>query len=128
MHDSWDMVRGRRMDRHMVRQTEKVIYRGECPTKKINRVKPSWDEKKHNCKPNSLIQTLVCWSNIHCSKIYQRENWKNNSSTLHLEVRTRYFRHRYSIKFSRIPMNLKIIKPHQCSLEGSHVVLIELKE
>ena len=57
-----------------------------------------WDEKrKKNCKPNSLIQTLIYRSNIYYSKIYQREDWKNNSSTLHLEVWTRYFRHRYSI-------------------------------
>ena len=87
-----------------------------------------WDEKKENCKRNSLIKTLVYRSNIYYSKIYQRGNWKNNSSTLHLEVWTRYFRHRYSIKLSRISMDLKIIKPQQCSLERSHAVLIELKE
>ena len=59
-----------------------------------------WDEKKENRKPNSLIQTLAYRSNIYYFKIYQRGNWKNNSSTLHLEVHTRYFRHRYSIKLS----------------------------
>ena len=84
-------------------------------------------KKKENSKPNSLIQTLVYSSNIYYSKIYQRGNWKN-ISTLHLEVWTRYFRHRYSIKLSRTSMNLKIIRPHQSSLERSHAVLIELKE
>ena len=71
-----------------------------APPKKINisnRVQLSlgWKKrKKENCKSNSLIQTLVYRSNIYYSKIYQRGNWKNNSSTLHLEVWTRYFRHR----------------------------------
>ena len=38
-------------------------------------------KKIENCKPNSLIQTLIYRSNIHYSKIYQREDWKNNSLT-----------------------------------------------
>ena len=102
------------------------------PPKKINisnRVQLSlgW-KKKENCKPNSLIHALVYRSNIYYSKIYQRENWKNNSSTLHLEVWTKYFRNRYSIKLSRTSMNLKIIQPHQCSLERYHAVLTEIKE
>ena len=58
-------------------------------------------KKKKNCKQNSLIQTLVCNSNIYYSKICERGNWKNNSSTLPLEVWTRYFRHSYSIKIFR---------------------------
>ena len=45
--------------------------------------------------------------------------------TLNLEVRTRNFRHRYSIKLSRTSIDLKIIKPHQCSLERSHAVMIK---
>ena len=106
----------------------------DAPPKKINisnRVQLSlgWKKRKQeNCKSNSLIQTLVYRSNIYYSKIYQRGNWKNNSSTLHLEVWTRYFRHRYSIKLCRTWMNLKIIKPNQCSLERSHAVLIKLKD
>ena len=55
---------------------------------------------------------MVYRSNIYYSEIYQRGNWKNNSSSLHLEVWTRYFRHRYSVKLSRTSMDLKIIKPH----------------
>ena len=51
----------------------------------------------------------------------KRGNWKNDSSTLHLEVWTRYFRPRYSIKVSGTSVNLKIIKPHQCSPERSHL-------
>ena len=89
-------------------------------------------KKEDNCKQNSLIQTLVYRSNIYYSKVYQRENWKKKkekkSTNLHLEVRIRYFRHRYSMKLSRTSMNLKIIKPHQCSLKRSHAVLIEPKE
>ena len=87
-------------------------------------------KKEENCKPNSLIQTLVYRSNLVYTipKFIKEEIEKNNSSTLHLEVWTRYFRHRYSIKLSRTSMNLKIIKPHRCSLERSHAVLIELKE
>ena len=68
---------------------KKSIFRTECNS--------LWDEKKNNCKPSSPIHTLIYRSNIYYSKIYKREDWKNSSSTLHLEVRTRYFRHRYSI-------------------------------
>ena len=82
---------------------------------------------KENCKSNSLIQTSVYRSNIYHSKIYQRRNWKNNSSTLHLEVWTRYFRRKYSIKPSRTSMSLKIIRHYHCSPERFHLVLIELK-
>ena len=74
------------------------------------------------------METLVYRSNIYYSKIYQGGIEKDNSLTLHLEVRTRYSRHRYSIKFSTTSMDLKSIKPHQCCLETSHAVLIELKE
>ena len=37
-------------------------------------------------KKKIVIQTLVYKSNILDCKIYQRGNWKSNSSTLHLEV------------------------------------------
>ena len=102
-----------------------------APPKKINtsnwmQLSLEW-KIKENCKPNSLIQTLVYRSNTYYSKIYQKGNWKN-ISTLHLEVWTRYFRHRYLIKLSRISMDLKIIKLQQRSLERSRAVLIELKE
>ena len=86
------------------------------------------NKKKKNSKPNRPIQTLVYKSYISNPKIYQKGNWKNNSSPLHLEVWTRYFRQRYSIKLSITYMVLKIIKLYQCSLESSHTVLIELKE
>ena len=45
-----------------------------------------------------------------------------------LSIWTSYFRRRYSTKLSRTSMDLKIILPHQCLLERSHAVLIELKE
>ena len=71
-----------------------------------------WDEKrKKNCKPNSLIQTLIYRSNICYSKIYQRKDWKNNSSTLHLEMWTRYFRHRYSINSLELQWILRLLNP-----------------
>ena len=40
-------------------------------------------------------------SDIYYFKIFHRKKWKNNSSNLHIEVWTRYFRHRYSIELSR---------------------------
>ena len=52
----------------------------------------------------------------------------NNSSTLHLEVWSKYFRRRYPIKFPRTSMDLEIIKPNQWSRERSRAVLTELKE
>ena len=55
--------------------TKKSIFPTECNS--------LWDEKKKNFKPNSLIQTLIYRWNIHCSKIYQREDWKNKISTLY---------------------------------------------
>ena len=58
-------------------------------------------KKKTNCKLNPLKKTLVYRSNIYYSKIYQKGNSKDNSSTVHLEVWARYFRHRYSIKLCR---------------------------
>ena len=73
-----------------------------------------------------LWSKLWYWSDIYYFTIYRRWNWKNNSSNLHLEEWTRYFRHRYSIKLSRTYMDLKIIKPHQCSLERFDATLIEL--
>ena len=82
--------------------------------------------KKQNGKPNPVIQTLVYRSNRYYYKIYEKRNSKSNSLTLHLDTWTRYFKHRYSIKLSRTQIDLKIIKPYQCSLERSHSALIEL--
>ena len=48
------------------------------------------------------------------------------SSTLHWERRTRYFRHKHTIKLYKNNMVLKTIKSHQCSLERSHAVLFEI--
>ena len=48
----------------MVRQTEKVIYRGGCPTTKINRVKPSWDEK------NTIVNQIVLSKLWYVAQIY----------------------------------------------------------
>ena len=35
------------------------------------------ERQKDNRKPNPVIQTVVCGSNIYYSKIYQKRNWKN---------------------------------------------------
>ena len=48
------------------------------------------------------------------------------SLTLHLERWSSYFRHRHSVKFSKIKLDSTFIKSHQCSLGRSHAVLIEL--
>ena len=48
------------------------------------------------------------------------------SSTLHMDEWTRYFRHKDTIKLSKNKMDSKVIKSHQCSLEKSHDVSIEL--
>ena len=48
------------------------------------------------------------------------------SSTLHLEVWIRYFRHRNSIRLSKNKMDSEVIKSHQCSLGRPHSVSTEL--
>ena len=48
------------------------------------------------------------------------------SSTVHWNEWTRYFRHKITTKFSKNKIDSKVIKSHQCSLEKSHVVSIEL--
>ena len=53
-------------------------------------------------------------------------NSKTPISTLHLDDWSRYFRHRDSIKLSKNKLYSKFIKSHQCSLEKSHSVSIEL--
>ena len=44
------------------------------------------------------------------------------SSALQLDNWTRYFRHKDTIKISKIKINSKVIKSHQCCLEKSHAV------
>ena len=51
---------------------------------------------------------------------------KTPSSALFLEGRTRYFRHRHTIRLHKNEMDSKFIKSHQFSLERSHAVLIEI--
>ena len=115
----------------MNRSTEKVTYREVgVPTKKINisnRVQLSFDEKERIANQIPLYKGNI--GQIYAiPKFIKEEIERKKSSTLHLVVWTTYFKHRYSIKLSRTSMDLKIIKPHQCSLERSHAVLIELKE
>ena len=47
-------------------------------------------------------------------------------SALHLDKWTRCFRHRDTIKLSKNKMDSKVIKSHQCSLEKSQAVSIEI--
>ena len=54
-----------------------------------------WDQISHS------LTSIIYQSNVCYSKIYQEEIEKDNSSTLHLDMLTRYFRYRYSIKLSR---------------------------
>ena len=81
---NWDKIR------HSL--TNKIHYVGESAT--LFGMKQT---KKKNCKSNPLTQTLVSRSN----KFIIQEIEKSNGSTIHLEVSTRYFRHRFSIKLSR---------------------------
>ena len=48
------------------------------------------------------------------------------SSNLYLKRLTRYFRHRNTIELYKTKMDSKVIKPHKCSLERTHAVLIEI--
>ena len=79
------------------------------------------------------MQTLVHRSNIYYSKVYQKENWKENMQfppeqlkkirlPRHLDTPWT-FRHRHSIKFSKNKIDSKIIISHQCFQERSHAVL-----
>ena len=103
-----------------------------APPKKINissRAQLSLGWKKERIVKQILLSKLWYIGQIYTiPKFMKEENKNNNSPTLNSEVWTRYYRHRYWIKLSRISMNLRIIKPHQCSLERSHAVLIELKK
>ena len=68
--------------RYVVQRTDgqkKWYLEVGAPPKQINisnRVQLSLGWKTKNCKPNSLIQTLLYRSNIYNFKIYQREHWK----------------------------------------------------
>ena len=96
-------------------------------------------EVKDNRKPNPLIQTVIPSSNIYYSKIYQNGNWKN----IWFPLEQRKIRPpRYITELSTWSgglgiidintqsnsrkMDSKVIKYHQCSLEKSHAVSIEL--
>ena len=97
---------------------------------------------RDNRKPNLLLQAAIHRLSLYYSKIKQNKNWKEihaisprtgknttsqvPSSTLHLKGRTRYFRHRHTIKLYENKMDSRVIKSHQCSLERSHIVLIEI--
>ena len=48
------------------------------------------------------------------------------NSILHLEGRTGYLKHWHKIRLYKNKMNLKVIKSHECSLQRSHAVLIEI--
>ena len=67
MHVSWDMVRDRQTD-------EKSDIEVATPPKKKSIFRTEYnslsEEKRKNCKPNSLIQTSIYRSNIYYSKIY----------------------------------------------------------
>ena len=98
----------------------KSIFQTECNS--------LWDEKKEEkgIVSQILLSKLSYIGQIYTiPKLIKKEIEK---TTAQLSIWTRYFRHRYSTKLSRTSMDLKIIKPHQCFLERSDVVLVELKE
>ena len=100
-------------------------------------------EAKKNCRPNPLIQIFVHRSNIHYSKVYQKENWKNNTK-FPLERKKiwspRYLvqlsiwnyglgvlRYWYSIKLSRNLMDSKIMNLTNALWKGLMLDLLTLK-
>ena len=100
-------------------------------------------EAKKNCRPNPLIQVFVHRSNIHYSKVYQKENWKNNTK-FPLERKKiwspRYLvqlsiwnyglgvlRYWYSIKLSRNLMDSKIMNLTNALWKGLMLDLLTLK-
>ena len=82
-----------------------------------------WDEKKGIVSQILLSKLLYIGQIYSISKLIKEEIEKTKAQ---LSIWTWYFR--YSTKLSRTSMDLKIIKPHQCFLERSDVVLVELKE
>ena len=113
------------------RRMEKVTYRGGCPPKKINisnTVQFSLGWKKGIVSQIILSKPLNIGQIYTIPKLIKEEIVKKKKKKVQISIWIRYFRHRYSTKLSRISMDLKIIKTHQCFVERSHAVLIELKE
>ena len=93
----------------------------------MNTVQLSWDEK------NEIVNQIPLSKLWYIGQIYTipkfiKEKIEKTIAQLSIWKCGLGILDRYSIKPSRTSINLKIIKPHQCSLERSHVVLIELKE
>ena len=82
-----------------------------------------WDEKKGIVSQILLSKLLYIGQIYSIPKLIKEEIVKTKAQ---LSIWTSYFRH--STKLSRTSMDLKIIRPHQCFLEKSHALLIELKE
>ena len=120
MYGSWDMVRGGQTDGksdiwRWVPYLKKSIFQTECNS--------LWDEKKGIVSQILLSKLLYIGQIYSIPKLIKEEIEKTKAQ---LSIWTWYFRH--STKLSRTSMDLKIIKPHQCFLERSDVVLVELKE
>ena len=82
--------------------------------------------KKKAIVSQILLSKLLYIGRIYAiSKLIKEEIKKTIAQ---LSTWTRYFRHWYPTELSRTSMDLKIIKPHQCFLERSHAVFIEVKE
>ena len=94
----------------------------------LNRVKFSFTEKK---KKKGIVSQVLLSKLLYIGQIYTISKFikeKIEKTIRQLSIWTSYFTHRYSTKFSRIPIDLKIIKPQQCFRQRSHAVMIELKE
>ena len=95
MYASWDMLHDGQMDRkcdkqRWVHHLKKSIFWTEC-----NSV---WDEKQIIINQILLSKLWYIGPIYTIPKFIKGKIEKNNSSALHLKVRTRYFRQRYSIK------------------------------
>ena len=96
---------------------KKSIFHTECNS--------IWDEKK------GIVSQILLSKLLYIGQIYTTPKLIKvdiEKTIAQLSIWTSYFRRRYSTKLSRTSMDLKIILPHQCLLERSHAVLIELKE
>ena len=118
-------------DRRMDRWMEKVIYRGGCPTLKIQYFEQSatlFGMKKRRIV-NQILLSKICYiGQIYTIAKFIKDEIEKTIAHLYNWKCVLGILDRYSIKVSRKSMDLKIIKSHQCYLERFRAVLTELKE
>ena len=95
-----------------------------------------WNRVRLSLRGKKIIVNQILFSKIYqngnCKKEYtifsgtgKNATSQTPRSTLHLEERTRYFRHWHTVKLYKNKMDTKVIKSYQSSLERS-AVLIEI--